>query len=78
MNPAYEGNEFEALKVRYEDQVKLLRFMTQIDLRIFSGYMTLQLALAAWLAANPPSGIFATIGILIVKVMVKLLLLRLV
>ena len=45
-----DGNEFEALKLRFENQTELLYRMTLIDLRIFSGLITLQLAFGAWLA----------------------------
>lgn len=51
----YEGHEFEALKLRYEDQVDLLRTLTQLDFRIFISFFTLQLALGGWLASHPPS-----------------------
>lgn len=48
----YEGHEFEALKMRYEDQVELLRNLTQFDFRLFVAFFTLQLALGSWLAAH--------------------------
>lgn len=48
----YQGHEFEALKMRYEDQVELLRTMTKLDIQVFSGYVTIQLALAAWFGAH--------------------------
>jgi hypothetical protein len=51
-----QPQRFEALKMRYEDQVKLLRFMTQLDAQVFGVYFTLQLALGSFLArpALPP------------------------
>lgn len=55
MTKAYEGHEFDALKLRYEDQVGLLRSLTQFDFKIFVGFFTLQLVLASWLSANPIS-----------------------
>ncbi len=48
----YVGHEFEALKCRLENQTELLHRMTLIDLRVFSGYITLQLALGAWIATH--------------------------
>lgn len=48
----YKENEFEAVKLRFENQTELLYRMTMIDLRIFSGFITLQLALGAWLATK--------------------------
>lgn len=44
-----DKNKYDALKLRFTDQVALLVKMTEIDLKIFSGYITLQLALGAWL-----------------------------
>lgn len=48
----YQNHEFEALRCRFEDQTELLYRLTLIDLRIFSGYITLQLALAAWISIH--------------------------
>ena len=47
------SQRFEALKMRYEDHVELLRFMTGLDLKLFSGVMTIQVALGSWLATKP-------------------------
>lgn len=52
MKNIYEGNEFEALKLRFENQAEQLYRMTIIDLRIFSGFITLQLVFGAWLATK--------------------------
>ena len=48
----YEKNEFEALKCRFKDQTELLYRITLLDLRIFTGYLTLQIALGAWIATH--------------------------
>ena len=48
----FRGHEFEALKCRFEDQVELLHRLTLHDYRVFSGYITLQLALGAWVATQ--------------------------
>ncbi len=70
----YEGYEpiklepeqkFEALRMRYEDHVELLRVMTGLDFRIFGGAMTIQLAVGAWLAASPLTERWALGGILL-------------
>ena len=55
--------KFDALKMRYEDQVKLLRYMTTLDFRIFGGYITLQLLLGSWLSQHPPAALSGRIGI---------------
>ena len=52
MKKIYEGNEFEAVKLRFENQTEQLYRMTMIDLRIFTGFITLQIALGAWLATK--------------------------
>jgi hypothetical protein len=61
----WKGHEFEALSLRYQDQVELLRTMTQVDLRVFSGFLTLQLALGAWVSRNPPGGGLPRLGFLV-------------
>lgn len=66
MKPPYKGNEFQALKMRYEDQVELLRTITQLDLKIFSGYLTLQVALGAWLITHPLGVMTMKVGIFII------------
>ena len=48
----YVGREFDALKLRYEDQVQLLRTLTGIDHRLVTAFFTLQLALGAWLVSQ--------------------------
>jgi len=44
-------------------QVELLRHQTNLDLRIFAGYITLQLALGSWLSANPVRTTSARVGL---------------
>ena len=56
---------FEALRMRYEDHVELLRVMTGLDFRLFGGVMTIQLALGGWLASNPVKDWLPLIGVLI-------------
>ncbi len=52
MTKHYVGHEFEALKLRYDDQVQLLRTLTEIDHRLVTAAFTLQLALGAWLTTQ--------------------------
>ncbi|HYQ72056.1 MAG TPA: hypothetical protein VET88_09040 [Gammaproteobacteria bacterium] len=78
MAKTYEGHEFEALKMRYEDQVALLRYLTQFDFKIFVSFFTLQLFLGGWLSTNPVSSVpvqvaLATINIVLAALSVKLL-----
>lgn len=61
-----DDQKFEAMKLRYNDHVELLRFMTKLDVQIFSGYITIQLALGAWIASNPINGCLLKIGIILI------------
>ncbi len=58
------GQRFEALRMRYEDHVELLRMMTGLDLRLFSGVMAIQLALGGWLATNPVANWIPLAGVI--------------
>ena len=66
VQPVYQGHEFEALKLRYEDQVTLLRTLTALDLQIFTGYITIQTVLGGWLTQYPVSSILLKIGLLFI------------
>jgi len=61
-----QEKKFEALKLRYTDHVELLRTMTKLDLEIFGGYITLQLALGSWLSQNYPKHLWGKLGILLI------------
>ncbi|MFO1482306.1 MAG: hypothetical protein U1F71_02985 [Verrucomicrobiaceae bacterium] len=41
--------KFQALTMLYQTHNELLRFMTSHDLKIFGGYITIQLALGSWM-----------------------------
>jgi len=58
--------KFEALIIRYQDHVELLRMMTKIDLQIFGGLLSIQLTLGSFLSINPPKTLAAMAGILLV------------
>lgn len=48
---ALDNNQkFESVKYRHEDQAKLLQMMTEIDLKVFMSFLTLQLALGGFLS----------------------------
>jgi len=55
---ANEGTKlkFDALKMKYDDQVALLRFLTTFDFKIFSGFLTIQLAFASWSSSHTIKG----------------------
>jgi hypothetical protein len=46
-------HDLDVLRMRYEDQVALIQKFTDIDLKIVTGYITLQMALGAWLSSWP-------------------------
>src|SRR3974390_3391636 len=58
--------KFDALKMRYQDHVELLREMTRIEIRIFSGFIALQLALGSWIPVHPPKNALSSVGILLI------------
>ena len=64
--PAYHGHEFEALKLRYEDQVALLRTLTTIDWQVFTSYITVQIVLGSWIIQHPIDSIFLKAGLAII------------
>ncbi len=44
----------EFLKLRYQDQVELLRFLTSLELKVIFGYFTVVTAVVAWLTTKAP------------------------
>jgi hypothetical protein len=64
--PIYEGNEFEVLKVRYAEQAAHIRDLNQYEMRLFGGFISIQLLLASWFAAHPISDSWSKVGILLV------------
>jgi hypothetical protein len=73
MEPTYKGHEFEALKLEYETQIQLLRFLTNLDLRIIAGYITIQLVLGSWLLENPVTERVQIRGLLLIDFVVAVL-----
>ena len=45
--------KIDLLKAKYEDHAADLRFRTEYDYKLISGYVTLNLVIGAWLAKNP-------------------------
>jgi hypothetical protein len=66
MKPAYEGNRFEALKVQYETQASLLRYLTDVDLRIFTGYISMQIVFGGWLSQSHTRNLAVGLGLSII------------
>lgn len=66
IQPAYQGHEFEALKLRYEDQVALLRTLTTIDWQVFTSYITIQVVLGSWLIQHPIDNTLLRVGLAVI------------
>jgi hypothetical protein len=73
MDPAYKGHEFESLKLRYEDQVTLLRSLTAHDMRIFSGFITIQILLGGWISVHPVESVTVKVGLSIIDTVFALI-----
>ena len=67
------NQKFEALKLRYDDHVELLRSMTKLDVQIFSGYIAVQLALGAWITTNPIQGCWAKMGLILIDLVLAII-----
>ena len=75
--PPYEGKEFEALALRYEDHVELLRTLTQIDLRLTTALVTIQFVLCGFIATQTSISLAPRFGLIIVDIAVCSLVCRL-
>lgn len=49
----FQEKRFDILKLRYDDQVTLLRKLTDVNLQVFGGYLTLSLAFGSWVSQHP-------------------------
>lgn len=52
----------------FQNQTQLLRSLTQIDLQILGGYMTVQLAFAAWISDHPPGTLVAGLALVLIDI----------
>jgi len=68
MSNVYEKpeNKLEILRIGFDNQVQYLRMMSEVDLKIFSGYITIQLLVASWLAKYTLASITLKAGIIII------------
>lgn len=56
----------EILKTAYELQTRYLQWLSEIDFKIFTGFLTIQLVFAGWLSQYPPTSAVVGTGLLIV------------
>ena len=54
--------QIDILKGKYLDHAEDLRFRTNFDFKLLSGFVTLNLVLAAWLAKNPLATLWFKLG----------------
>lgn len=64
--PVFEDNRCEILTTRYKERAAHLRDLNQYDLRLFGGFLTIQLALASWFAIHAPDSWLAKSAILVI------------
>lgn len=58
-------SKFQAAIARLNIHVETLRSLTDVDLQVFGGFMTLQIGLAAWLAEHAPKTAASKWGLLV-------------
>lgn len=58
------NQKFQAVIVRFQDHVEMLRGLTRIDLQLLFGYMTLEFAFGSWLVKNPLEDTATRIGLI--------------
>ena len=63
---AKEENKLSILQLGFENQMQYLRMMSDVDLRLFTGYITVQLVLANWLAHQQRQPLTVNVGIMLV------------
>jgi hypothetical protein len=64
-----KNNEYNSLKYRHENQTNLLQKLTDIDLRLFFGYLSGQFIVASFVVTNSIKfGIFERIGIFLIDI----------
>jgi len=68
-----EDGKLTAALHELRSQVELLKFQTTLDLRIFAGYITLQLALGSWIATHPPGSLHSIVGLGVIDLALALL-----
>lgn len=64
--PVYEDHKFEALKTRYVEHASHMRDLNQFELRVFGGFLTIQLVLAGWFGSHPLENTLAKVGVFVV------------
>jgi hypothetical protein len=68
--PVYEvkANQLEILRIGYDNQLQYLRLMSDLDVKIFTGYITAQLVVATWVGQHPLTSIYVKWGLFLVDI----------
>ena len=68
--PVFEdpANKLEILRIGYDNQLRYLRLMSDLDVKVFTGYITVQLVVANWVARPPLTGIYVKWGVFLVDI----------
>src|SRR2546421_10564771 len=66
-----DAKKFQAVLTRFQDHTETLRALTGFDLQIFGGYITLQLAIGAWLAEHPATDWGRAIGLVVLDLVLS-------
>jgi hypothetical protein len=67
MNELIDEKKLTVLLERYKEHAAHIRHLDNFDVRIFGGFITLQLALASWFAVNPIHAPLIKLGVIAVN-----------
>ena len=67
MSEFFLTKKIEILLVRYQEHAAHIRHLDNFDVRIFGGFISIQLALAGWFATHSIDGVFAKFGLSLVN-----------
>jgi len=73
MEPIYKDKKFEALKLRYEDQVEFLRSNSAFNFRILSGFFAIQILIGGWIFKYPAINIYYKVGLAIIDIIMGII-----
>ena len=66
LNPDDDRQKFDAVLARFQDHTEVLRALTNGDLQLFGGYITLQLGVTAWIAEHSMDSVVHGLGLFLV------------
>jgi hypothetical protein len=73
MKRLYESNPFEAAKLRYQTQTDVLARLTELDLRVFTGYITIQLLFGSWFSVHPLTSVVTKLGLMSIDIVIAVI-----